>query len=340
EGFVPLFDGESLDGWIGATDAYTVEEGCISSLPDKSGNLYTAGQYANFVLRFEFQLDPGANNGIGLRVPYGGRASYEGFEIQLLDDDADRYAKLNPYQFCGSVYGIIPAKRGALKPAGEWNSLEIRLDGRDIRITMNGTVIVDGNLDEASTPQTLDGKDHPGLNQTTGWRWPPLLDSDEFRESRSMDGQNLAAEPTGYLRDFRRLIDPPIQRTAAWTEAITRLRFVVEQGRSDALVGPRGSGKSTLLRELAIDLERAGWRTSRIDLTGMPGASLAPRIADSLGLGLPPQTPLSQVWRTVTEYCEGLRRCELTRVLILDHVDQCLPDAVEDLKRWLRISAY
>ena len=155
-----------------------------------------------------------------------------------------------------------------------------------------------------------------------------------------MDGQNLAAEPTGYLRDFRRLIDPPIQRTAAWTEATTRLRFVVEQGRSDALVGPRGSGKSTLLRELAIDLERAGWRTSRIDLTGMPGASLAPRIADSLGLGLPLQTPLSQVWRTVTEYCEGLRRCELTRVLILDHVDQCLPDAVEDLKRWLRISAY
>lgn len=168
EGFVPLFDGESLDGWIGATDAYTTEEGCIVSLPDKSGNLYTAGQYANFILRFEFQLDPGANNGIGLRVPYGGRASYDGFEIQILDDEAERYAKLNPYQFCGSVYGIIPAKKGALKPAGEWNEQEIVLDGRDIRITLNGTVIVDGNLDEASTPQTLDGKDHPGLKQTTG----------------------------------------------------------------------------------------------------------------------------------------------------------------------------
>lgn len=155
-----------------------------------------------------------------------------------------------------------------------------------------------------------------------------------------MDGQNLAAEPTGYLRDFRRLIDPPIQRTAAWTEASTRLRFVVEQGRSDVLVGPPGSGKTTLLRELAIDLERAGWRTSRLELTGLPTESLPARIADALGLGLTPETPLPQVWRTLTEYCEGLRRCERTRVLVLDHADQCAPGAIDDVKGWLRISGY
>ena len=168
EHWTPLFDGKSLEGWNGAVHSYFVENGLLISKADAGGNLYTDREFGDFHLRFEFRLTPGANNGIGLRVPLGKRASYEGMEIQILDDTAEKYRKLNAYQYHGSVYGIIPAQRGYLKPVGEWNSQEIRLEGRKIRITLNGHVIVDGDLDEATQNGTLDGKNHPGLSRTKG----------------------------------------------------------------------------------------------------------------------------------------------------------------------------
>ena len=167
-GFVSLFDGQTLTGWTGATDGYEAEQGVLTCIQTKGGNLMTEKEYANFVLRLDFVCPEGGNNGVGLRVPKGGHASTDGFEIQVLDDEAEQYVKLQPYQYCGSVYGIIPAKRGHLKPAGEWNSMEISLIGRDIHVILNDVAIVDGNLDEASTPMTMDGKDHPGLKRTTG----------------------------------------------------------------------------------------------------------------------------------------------------------------------------
>jgi len=51
---------------------------------------------------------------------------------------------------------------------GEWNSQEVMVNGDDIRITLNGTVIVDGNLKEATKNGTADGKDHPGLQRSSG----------------------------------------------------------------------------------------------------------------------------------------------------------------------------
>jgi len=168
EGFVAIFDGKTLEGWTGAADNYVAEEGMIQSLPKKGGNLYTTKDFGDFVLRFEFRLTPGANNGIGIRVPEGGHASTAGMEIQVLDDSAEKYAKIKPWQHHGSVYGIISAKQGSLKPVGEWNTEEISCVGNKIKITVNGEVIVDGDLEEAAKEGTLDGKKHPGLEQTTG----------------------------------------------------------------------------------------------------------------------------------------------------------------------------
>jgi len=168
-GFIPLFDGETLNGWIGSVDGYTVEDGAIVCIPNKGGNLYTAKEYSDFVLRLEFKLTPGANNGIGLRAPLEGDAAYVGLECQILDDTAPQYAgRLKNYQYHGSIYGILPAKTGHLKPVGEWNTQEIRLEGRNVKVTLNGVVIVEGNLDDASTPKTIDGRDHPGLARTSG----------------------------------------------------------------------------------------------------------------------------------------------------------------------------
>src|SRR5690606_969681 len=170
EGFEMLFDGTNLDKWT-SSPAYEInEEGFIRANPNaKFGrNMYTKEEYSDFVYRFEFKLTPGANNGIGIRAPLEGDAAYQGYEIQVLDNDAEVYKKLAPYQYHGSVYGIIPAKRGALKPVGEWNEEEIRIQGSKIKVTLNGEVIVDGDIQEAAKNGTMDKKNHPGLNRTSG----------------------------------------------------------------------------------------------------------------------------------------------------------------------------
>jgi hypothetical protein len=89
-------------------------------------------------------------------------------EFQVLDNTAEVYANLKPYQYHGSVYGVIPAKRGYLKPVGQWNEQEVIVDGTKIRIILNGTVIVDGDIAGAIANGTMDGRDHPGLKRTTG----------------------------------------------------------------------------------------------------------------------------------------------------------------------------
>ncbi|MGE8293248.1 MAG: 3-keto-disaccharide hydrolase [Sphingobacterium sp.] len=170
DGFVMLFDGRNFDKWI-PSEAYDITaDGLIRSNPDKKAgtNLYTKEEYDNFIYRFEFKLTPAANNGIGIHAPLEGDVAYVGKEIQVLDNDADVYKELAPYQYHGSVYGIIPAKRGALKPLGEWNQEEIRVDGSKIKVTLNGQVIVDADLKEATKNGTMDKLDHPGLKRTTG----------------------------------------------------------------------------------------------------------------------------------------------------------------------------
>jgi hypothetical protein len=167
-GFVSLFDGKSLDGWQGATGGYEVVDGSIACKPKSGGNLYTKNEYANFILRFEFRFEPGANNGIGLRAPLTGDSAYKGMEIQVLDDDHPSYKGIKPWQAHGSIYGIVPAKRGHLKKPGEWNSEEITCDGRHVTVKLNGHTIVDADLDKASTPKTIDGNDHPGLKRDKG----------------------------------------------------------------------------------------------------------------------------------------------------------------------------
>jgi hypothetical protein len=173
EGFTPLFNGVSLDGWNGNTTDYFAQEGMIVCQPTGrgSGNLYTDKEYSDFILRFEFQLTPGANNGLGIRTPNKGDAAYAGMELQILDNEADIYKNLKEYQYHGSVYGVIPAKRGFLKPVGEWNTQEVQAIGNRIRVTLNGEVILDGDIAEASknNTATADHQEHPGLLNKSGY---------------------------------------------------------------------------------------------------------------------------------------------------------------------------
>jgi len=166
--FKPLFNGKDLIGWTGDTKGYSVEDGSLVCRKDGGGNLLTESEHADFSFRFDFKLSAGGNNGVGIRAPVKGDPAYLGMEIQILDDPSERYKTIQPWQVHGSVYGIAPAKRGFLKPVGEWNHEEIIARGRQVTVILNGTTILDVNLDEASTPKTLDGKPHPGLARTEG----------------------------------------------------------------------------------------------------------------------------------------------------------------------------
>jgi HEAT repeat protein len=170
EGFVALFNGRNLNNWVGNKDSYIAEEGMIIVKPSdgSGGNLYTENEYADFIFRFEFQLTPAANNGLGIRAPLTGDAAYVGMELQILDDSAPVYANLQPYQYHGSVYGVIPSKRGYQKPVGEWNYEEVTVKGTQIKIVLNGTTIVDGDIAGPRDNGTMDHNDHPGLKNPTG----------------------------------------------------------------------------------------------------------------------------------------------------------------------------
>ena len=171
-GFVPLFNGKNLENWTGNENDYHIENNELTVLPAKEGNysnLTTNEVYSDFVLRFEYLLTPGANNGLGFHMPPEGDPAYVAKEVQILDDTAAIYAKLKAYQYNGAVYGVLAPKRGHLNPLGTWNSQEISVQGDAVKITLNGQVIVDGNLREASANGTLDKVAHPGLDRHTGY---------------------------------------------------------------------------------------------------------------------------------------------------------------------------
>jgi hypothetical protein len=170
-GFTPLFNGADLTGWVQVHPhgpGYIVEKGVLVCPAEGGGNLYTEKEYADFVLRLEFRHWEGANNGVGIRAPLEGDAAYVGMEIQVLDDEAEVYQRMpiKPSQYTGAVYGVFAPKPGYVKRNGIWNEYEIMADKRRIRVTLNGVVINDANLDEVKDPALL--KQHPGLARTSG----------------------------------------------------------------------------------------------------------------------------------------------------------------------------
>lgn len=170
QGFELLFNSQDLSGWVGNKTDYVVDDQVITIYPTGrgKGNLYTEKEYSDFIFRFEFQLTPAGNNGLGIHAPLEGDAAYVGKEIQILDDRHPVYKDIQPWQAHGSVYGVIAAKRDALRPTGQWNEEEVEVRGDRIKVTVNGVVIVDGDMKKASAKGTLDGREHPGLQRKKG----------------------------------------------------------------------------------------------------------------------------------------------------------------------------
>jgi hypothetical protein len=167
-GFESVFNGKDLTGWIGAVDNYEVHDGALQCKAGSGGNLLTKDTFENCVVRFEFKLPPGGNNGVALRAPNTqDQLAYAGMEVQILDDDDPQYSDLLNYQVHGSLYGLAPAARGYLRPDGEWNFEEITLDGDKLSINVNGYQVL--NVDIAKVrDKPIDGKAHPGASRTEG----------------------------------------------------------------------------------------------------------------------------------------------------------------------------
>jgi hypothetical protein len=151
-GWVPLFDGASLIGWRiyhgGApTTGWRVEDQSIVRTAGPGvGDLVTDATYANFDLKLDWKVSPGGNSGIIYRVDDSGDATYmTGPEFQVLDDERhlDGRSELTS---AGAVYGLYPAPRGIVKPAGEWNAARILVNGNHVEHWLNGTRIAQYEL--------------------------------------------------------------------------------------------------------------------------------------------------------------------------------------------------
>lgn len=168
QAFEPLFNGQDLKGWHGAVDHYEVTDGVIRCKEGHGGLLLAEPELRNFVARLEFRLPPGGNNGLAIRSPGSGNVAYNGMcELQVLDSEHPKYANLDDRQYHGSAYGMVAAKRGYLRPTGEWNFQEVTVDGSRLKVELNGTVILDADLSEVI--EFMDNSEHPGLSRESGF---------------------------------------------------------------------------------------------------------------------------------------------------------------------------
>lgn len=170
EGFESVHNGKDFTGWSGSVENYEVNDGVIRCKPGKGGTVFTDEEYSDFAVRFQFKLPEGGNNGLAIRYPGGdGTAdtAYKGMcELQVLDNDHSKYAKLDKRQYHGSAYGMFAAHRGYLRPAGQWNFQQVTVVGSTIKVELNGTVILD--CDVSKVKEFMADRPHPGKDRKSG----------------------------------------------------------------------------------------------------------------------------------------------------------------------------
>lgn len=154
-----LFDGTSFEGWhyynggeIG--EPWKIEDGSMVLYPPETRpkganyNLVTDKEFTDFVLTMEWNIAEGGNSGIFWGVKEDekyGQPYLTGPEIQVLDDERHPDAKNGPDRLAGALYDMVPPSAKAVKPAGEWNAVEVMINHKTNEgyIMLNGTKIVE-----------------------------------------------------------------------------------------------------------------------------------------------------------------------------------------------------
>jgi len=173
-----------LVGWQqigGRQDAWRLTDGVLYTEGEGGGWLATLRQYDDFSLSLEFRVPPGGNSGAFIRSPLEGDPAYTGMEIQILDDYAEQWRNLNPYQYTGSIYDVQAPSERATKEAGTWQEMVVTARGPKIEVVLNGRKIIDTNA--TYYPYKADA--HPGLTRERGYIGLQSHGSRvEFRNSR------------------------------------------------------------------------------------------------------------------------------------------------------------
>jgi len=187
DGFVPLFAGDSLQGWkvsdwsnistpqkVQGTP-WRIENGVLYGL-NKRTWIISPKEYSDFVLKLESKIGKGANGGIGLRFPLDGDPAYTAMELQVVDHEVYYGGKSTPAQRTASIYDEIAASPEVTKPPGQWNSWEITPRGSHVTVVLNGQKVIDADLSRETKARQQKGpplaqrplKGHIGFQNLNG----------------------------------------------------------------------------------------------------------------------------------------------------------------------------
>ena len=148
----PLFNGKDLTGWTTGegkpvTAGWVVEAGGVLHRASKGGDIFTAQDYGDYELAWEWKISPGGNCGLKYRVMQFPGKGYLGCEYQLLDDVNHPDGKIGPQRKTASLYDILPpAADKPLKPVGEWNTSKVIVKGNTFEHWLNGTKVLSVDL--------------------------------------------------------------------------------------------------------------------------------------------------------------------------------------------------
>lgn len=150
QGWRLLFDGETTDGWRGfrmesMPDGWQVVDGALVRV-EAAGDIITVEQFENFELALEWRVQEAGNSGIMYRVSEDARRTHHtGPEMQVLDDAGHPDGR-SCLTAAGAVYGLYPAPKGIVNPAGDWNQTRLLIDGSHVEHWLNGEKVVDYEL--------------------------------------------------------------------------------------------------------------------------------------------------------------------------------------------------
>jgi hypothetical protein len=147
-GWIPLFDGKSLEGWKASenTGSFRVEKGQILTDGERSHLFYTGkvkgADFRNFELRAEVLARPGANSGIFFHTRFQEKDwPAKGFEVQVCNS-CEGQGEYRERKKTGSLYGVRNVYK-ALVNDNEWFRLDVAVRGKQVQIKLNGVLVVD-----------------------------------------------------------------------------------------------------------------------------------------------------------------------------------------------------